>query len=79
MNYSGRYLAEAERGVGTCKLIINTDDNTIVGVHMIGSYTSEIIYGAEMMIGSKKTITDLQKLIFPHPTVCEVVREALFM
>lgn len=79
MNYSGRYLAEVERGDGTCKLIINTDDNTIVGVHMIGSYTSEIIYGAEMMIGSKKTITDLQKLVFPHPTVCEVVREALFM
>lgn len=79
MNYSGRYLAEVERGDGICKLIVNVDDNTVVGVHMIGSYASEIICGAEMMITSKKTIAELQKLVFPHPTVGEIIREALFI
>ncbi len=79
MNYSGRYLAEVERGTGICKLIVNVEDNTVVGVHMIGSYVSEIIFSAEMMIASKKPLTELQKLVFPHPTVGEVIREALFM
>ncbi|BFL45362.1 dihydrolipoyl dehydrogenase [Lactonifactor longoviformis] len=79
MNYSGRYLAEVERGDGICKLIVNLEDNTVVGVHMIGSYASEIICGAEMMIASKKPLAELQKLVFPHPTVGEVIREALFM
>lgn len=79
MNYSGRYLAEVERGDGICKLIVNIEDNTVVGVHMIGSYASEIIYGAEMMIASKKPLTELQKLVFPHPSVAEVIRGALFM
>lgn len=79
MNYSGRYLAEVERGDGICKLIVNVDDNTVVGVHMIGSYASEIICGAEMMLTSKKTIAELQKLVFPHPTVGEIIREALFI
>lgn len=76
MNYAGRYMAEVERGDGICKMIVNTETNTVVGVHLIGSYTSEMIYGAEMMIG--KPIGELQKLVFPHPTVGEVIREALF-
>lgn len=76
MNYAGRYMAEVERGDGICKLIVNTETNTVLGVHLIGSYTSEMIYGAEMMLG--KPIEDLQKLVFPHPTVGEVIREALF-
>ena len=79
MNYSGRYLAEVERGDGFCKLVVRTDDDTVVGVHMIGSYVSEIIYGAEMMIASRKPLSELKKLVFPHPTVGEVIREALFI
>lgn len=79
MNYSGRYLAEVERGDGICKLIVNTEDNTVVGVHMIGSYASEIILGAELMIASRKPLAELQRLVFPHPTVAEVIREALFL
>lgn len=78
MNYSGRYLAEVERGDGICKLIVNKEDNTVVGVHMAGSYVSEMIYGAEMMIASKQPLEALQKLVFPHPTVSEIIREALF-
>lgn len=78
MNYSGRYLAEVERGDGVCKLIVNKEDNTVVGVHMAGSYVSEMIYGAEIMIASKQPLEALQKLVFPHPTVSEIIREALF-
>ena len=45
---------------------------------MIGSYASEIIYGAAAMVAREQRVADVQKLVFPHPTVCEVIREAMF-
>ena len=45
---------------------------------MIGSYASEIIYGAAAMVAGEKRVGDVQKLVFPHPTVCEVIRETMF-
>jgi len=78
MKYSGRYLAEVDRGDGICKLIVDKKRHSLVGVHMIGSYTSEMIYGAAMMVESGATISYLKRIVFPHPTVCEVIREALF-
>ncbi len=78
MRYSGRYLAEVERGSGICKLIADKEHNTLVGVHMIGSYCSEIIYGAAMMIETHMKIDDIKNIVFPHPSISEVIREALF-
>lgn len=77
MNYSGRYLAEGG-GDGICKLVVDAKTDRLIGVHMIGSYCSEMIYGASLMIESQLKIDDLKELVFPHPTVCEVIREALF-
>lgn len=78
LRYSGRYVAEVEGGDGIVKIVTDDDHGTIIGVHMIGSYASEIIYGAAAMIADEKRVTDVQKLVFPHPTVCEVIRENLF-
>ena len=79
LKYSGRYIAENEHGNGVVKLIIDKQHRNIVGLHMIGSYASEIIYGAAMMVETEMRVADVQKLVFPHPTVCEVIREAMFM
>ena len=79
MKMSGRYLAEVERGDGFCKLVIDTKKNTLVGCHMIGSYTSEMIFGVALMIEKQMPIDAIKELVFPHPTVGEVIREALFM
>ena len=79
LKYSGRYIAENEHGNGVVKLVIDKKHRNILGLHMIGSYASEIIYGAAMMVETEMRVADVQKLVFPHPTVCEVVREAMFM
>ena len=79
MMYSGRYVAENLSGDGFCKLIYDKKGKRLVGVHMVGSYASEIIYGAAMMVYSQLPVEHLNKIVFPHPSVCEVVREALFM
>ena len=79
MLYSGRYVAENENGDGICKLVIGKKHNTLIGVHMIGGYSSEIIYGAALMIETELRAENLKELVFPHPTVSEIIREALFM
>jgi dihydrolipoamide dehydrogenase len=78
MRYSGRFLAENEGEDGICKLLIEKTHQKLIGVHLIGNYASEIIYGAELMLESEMHLPDLKKLVFPHPTVSEIIREALF-
>ena len=78
MSYAGRYLAETEGGKGFIKIVVDTDKNRLVGCHMVGSYASEIIMTATMMVDTELTPNRLQKLVFPHPTVAEIIREAIF-
>ena len=78
MIYSGRYIAENDVTDGICKVVINKKHRNIIGVHLYGSYASEIITSACMMIEMQMRIEDVQKFIFPHPTVSEMIREAVF-
>ncbi len=78
MSYAGRYLAEVEGGKGFIKIVVDMDKNRLVGCHMVGSYASEIIMTATMMVDTELTPKRLQKLVFPHPTVAEIIREAIF-
>lgn len=78
MQYSGRYVAENEGGSGIIKIIIDRKWNTLIGVHMIGNYSSEIILAASTMIESNMSIDEIKKIIFPHPSVGEIIREAIF-
>lgn len=78
MMYSGRYMAENEGGDGICKVLIDKKRRTLIGAHLIGNYASEIIYGAGLMIESEMRVNDLKELVFPHPTVCEIIRETIF-
>lgn len=79
MMMSGRYVAENKRGDGFCKLIYDKVNNRLIGAQLIGSYASEMIFGAAMMIQDKIPLEQLKKAVYPHPTVSEVIREALFM
>lgn len=78
MMYSGRYVAENEGGNGICKVLVDKKYKNIIGVHMIGNYASEIIYGAALMMETEMRVEDIKELVFPHPTVCEIIRECLF-
>jgi len=78
LSYSGRYVAETERGDGIVKILIDKQYRTIRGLHIIGSYASEIIYGAAVMMETEMRVNDIREIVFPHPTVGEVIREAMF-
>jgi dihydrolipoamide dehydrogenase len=78
MRYSGRYVAENEGGDGIIKLIADADKNVIIGCHAIGSYAGEFIVAAGILVEMRVKLSDVKKIVFPHPTVCEMIREAVF-
>ena len=78
MLYSGRFVAENEGTDGLCKVIIDRKRRNILGVHLLGAYSGEIIWGAAEMIEMQLRVQDARQIIFPHPTVSEIVREVLW-
>ena len=46
-------------------------------VLIIGNPGSEMIFGLAMAITRKLTCAEIAKVVFPHPTVGEVFRDAI--
>lgn len=78
-SYSGRYQAETEREASLCKLVLDKESMTLAGCQLMGPYASEFIVAVGIMIEQKLTLDEIKAQIFPHPTVAEVIREAIFM
>ena len=78
MRYSGRFVAENEGEDGICKILINKKHRNVIGVHMLGNSSSEDIWGAAEMIENELRVKDVKEIIFPHPTVSEIIREVIF-
>lgn len=78
MMYSGRFVAENEGADGLCKILVDKEKRTILGVHLIGAYAGEMIWGAAEMLETQLRVTDARQIIFPHPTVSEIIREVLW-
>ena len=78
MAYAGRFVAENEGGNGVCKVLVGQKYGEVLGVHMLGNPSSEMIYGACMAIEAEMTIKELEEVVFPHPTVSEIFKETIF-
>ena len=79
MIVSGRFVAEnGVKAAGTVKVIADEKNGRILGVHILGPYASEMIWGASALIENEMRVEDVKQLIFPHPTVCEAIREAMW-
>lgn len=76
MAFSGRFVAENEGVNGVCKLLIGENEQ-IIGAHVLGNPASEIIVLAGTAIELELTAAQWKKIVFPHPTVGEIFREAL--
>jgi dihydrolipoamide dehydrogenase len=78
MAYSGRFVAENEGGSGLCKVLVGEKYGEILGVHLLGNPSSEIIYGACLAIEAEMTLQEMKEVVFPHPTVSEIFKEVIF-
>ena len=78
--YSGRFVAENTFAApGIIKVIASAETRAILGVHALGAYSSEFIWGAAALIENELRVEDVKELIFPHPTVGELIRDAVWM
>ncbi len=78
MRFSGRYLAENEGGDGVMKLVVNNKNRRVLGAQALCNYSSEFIVEAGTFIELGLTIDEIKEIVFPHPTVSEIIREAVF-
>lgn len=79
LRMSGRFLAEnGQRGAGQVKVVIDSQSRRILGMHAFGAYSSEFIFGAAVMLEAQLSVDEVQKVVFPHPTVGEVIRATMF-
>lgn len=78
MAYSGRFVAENERGEGLCKVVVASGSGKVLGIHMLGTPSSEIIAAASVAISQGMSAQQLRTVIFPHPSVSEILKETLF-
>ncbi|MBR4568754.1 MAG: dihydrolipoyl dehydrogenase [Bacteroidales bacterium] len=78
MAYSGRFVAENERGEGLCKILVCPSSHEVLGVHMLGNPSSEMIHSACIAVEQGMTVEQLKEVVFPHPTVSEIIKETVF-
>lgn len=78
MTYSGRAVAEKSAKNGFCKLVFDEND-VLRGAFMVGEYASEIALFLSVTISGRFTVEKMKKIIYPHPTVGEIIRETLYV
>ena len=61
---------------GTIKVLADAQTDRILGVHMIGAMTSELIAEAVAALEFKASSEDIARIIHAHPTLSEVLHEA---
>ena len=76
MAFAGRFVAENEMANGVCKILIGEDD-TLLGAHMLGNPTSELIVVIAVAIERGIKAHELASVVFPHPTVGEIIKETI--
>ncbi len=77
MTFSGRFVAENEGEIGMCKMLIDKKSHTVLGVHMLGNPCSEFVAAASFAVRMGYTVDEFKQVVFPHPTVSEVLKEVL--
>ncbi|MDR0497665.1 MAG: dihydrolipoyl dehydrogenase [Treponema sp.] len=62
---------------GFAKMILDSD-GTIIGAHLIGQNVTEMISLLGALINVQTAASDLEQIIFTHPSVSEIISESVF-
>lgn len=67
-------LGETE---GFIKTIFNAQTGELLGAHMVGAEVTELVQGFAIAIAAEATEAELMQTIFPHPSLSEMMHEAV--
>lgn len=73
---NGQALAQGET-VGLIKTLFDANTGELLGAHMLGNGVTELIQGFAIAKTLEATEEDLRHVIFPHPTLSEMMHEAI--
>jgi dihydrolipoamide dehydrogenase len=73
---NGKAIALGEEN-GLIKTIFDAKTGKLVGAHMIGAEVTELIQGYVVAMTLETTEEDLMHVIFPHPTLSEMMKESV--
>ncbi|HTW33546.1 MAG TPA: dihydrolipoyl dehydrogenase [Rhizomicrobium sp.] len=62
---------------GLVKTVFDADTGELLGAHMIGAEVTELIQGYGIARTLEATDADLETVVFPHPTLSEMLHEAV--
>ena len=62
---------------GMIKVVFDAQTGQLLGAHMIGAEVTELIQGYGVAMALETTEADLMHTIFPHPTLSEMMHEAV--
>ena len=75
--YASNGIAQAnETTFGFVKLIVSSE-NKLIGAHIIGANAPDLIGELTLAVQRQLTLTELQPIIHPHPTLSEIVQDAI--
>ena len=72
---NGKALAMGEPD-GLCKLIFRKNDGVLIGAHIMGVEAADLAQQCADLMNRNTTLAELKEIIFGHPTVSEVIRNA---
>jgi dihydrolipoamide dehydrogenase len=73
---NGKAIAMGE-DQGLVKVIFDRKTGQLLGAHMIGAEVTELIQGYVVAMNLETTEQELMHTIFPHPTLSEMMKEAV--
>lgn len=73
---NGKALAEGEPE-GLVKVIIDADNDRILGCHIVGPHAADLIHEVSIAIAAGITASRLHKAVHAHPTLAETLAHAL--
>lgn len=61
---------------GYCKILSEKESGKIIGAHIIGAHSSDMIHELVALMNMNATVDDLHNIIHAHPTLSEVILAA---
>lgn len=58
---------------GFCKLVIDRDSHTVLGAHVLGEYSAEIVQVAATAMAARMTVEEIAGLSYAFPTFTEAI------
>jgi dihydrolipoamide dehydrogenase len=73
---NGKAIALGE-DQGLIKVVFDRKTGQLLGAHMVGAEVTELIQGYVVAMNLETTEEELMHTVFPHPTLSEMMKEAV--